>query len=83
MNRMAATRETHSKGLRDAGFTDSQAETFADIIAQVDRTVVSPKRPVSPGEAHRAAPGTGFLRWFVLLLLARTVLIVSLVKLLP
>ena len=69
--------------LKDAGFTDSQAETFANILAQVDRAVVPPKTRHSTTEARGAAPGTRFLRWFVLLLLAQTVLIVTLVKLLP
>ena len=78
----ASTMETHRKRLKDAGFTDSQAETFANLLAQVDRATVPPKRHSST-EARGAAPGTRFLRWFMLLLLAQTVLTVALVKLLP
>ena len=61
---------------------NSQAETFANLLAQVDRATVPPKRHSST-EARGAAPGTRFLRWFMLLLLAQTVLTVALVKLLP
>jgi hypothetical protein len=45
--------------------------------------VAPPKNRVSTTEARGAAPGTRFLRWFALLLLAQTILIVTLVKLLP
>ena len=82
---VAPTMEMHRERLKDAGFTDSQAATFAEILAQVDQAVVPPKtwRSIPTTEARGVAPGTRFLRWFVLLLLAQTVLIVSLVKLLP
>ena len=82
--------DTHRivKRLKDAGFTDSQAETLTDIIAEtrasdladvatkVDRAPLATKADVAELEVK-------IIEWLVPLLLGQAGLIVALVKLLP
>ena len=82
--------DTHRivKRLKDAGFTDSQAETLTDIIAEtrasdladvatkVDRAPLATKADVADLEVK-------IIEWLVPLLLGQAGLIVALVKLLP
>ncbi len=86
----ALTMDTHRivKRLKDAGFTDSQAETLTDVIRETHASDWLMSRPgIGPAalaaQTDVAAPGTKFIKELVLLLLGQTVLIVALIKLLP
>jgi hypothetical protein len=91
MDAMAAlTMDTHRivKRLKDAGFTDSQAETVTDIIAETrasDLADVATKADLVPlaTKADVADPEVKIIKWLLPLLLGQTGLIVALVKLLP
>ena len=95
------TMDTHRivKRLKDAGFTDSQAETVTDIIAETrtaDVASIATKADVGTAQgelaamrgematkADLAALEVRIIKWPVPLLLGQTGLIVALVKLLP
>ena len=82
--------DTHRivKRLKDAGFTDSQAETLTDIIAETrasDLADVATKVDLAPlaTKADVAELEVKIIEWLVPLLLGQAGLIVALVKLLP
>jgi hypothetical protein len=91
MDAMATlTMDTHRivKRLKDAGFTDSQAETVTDIIAETrasDLAGVAIKADLAPlaTKADVAELEAKIIKWLVPLLLGQAGLIVALVKLLP
>ena len=93
MDTMATlTMDTHRivKRLKDAGFTDSQAETVTDIIAETrasDLTDVATKADITSLrteiKADLSALETRIMKWLVPLLIGQTGLIVALIKLLP
>ncbi len=87
------TMDTHRivKRLRDAGFTDTQAETVTDILAETratDLADVATKADIAmlrtemATKADLAAVGTKIIKWLVPLMLGQTGLIVALIKLL-
>ena len=94
MNDMATlTMDTHRivKRLKDAGFTDSQAETVTDIIAETratdladvaTKTDIAALRTEVATKADLAALEVRMIKWLVPLMLGQTGLIVALVKLL-
>jgi len=84
--------DTHRivKRLKDAGFTDSQAETVTDIIAETrasDLADIATKADITALrteiKADLAALETRIMKWLVPLLIGQTGLIVALIKLLP
>jgi hypothetical protein len=82
--------DTHRivKRLKDAGFTDSQAETVTDILAETrvaDLTHLATKADLIPvaTQADVAELETKTIKWLVPLLLGQTGLIVALIKILP
>ena len=84
------TMDTHRivKRLKDAGFTDTQAGTFADIIAETraaDLINAATKADLVALEtrASVAEYEPKIIKWLVLLFLGQTGLIVALVKLVP
>jgi len=84
------TMDTHRivKRLKDAGFTDSQAETVTDIIAEtraVDFADVATKADLAPlaTKADVAELEVKIIKRLVPLLLGQTGLIVALIKLFP
>jgi hypothetical protein len=84
------TLDTHRivKRLKDAGFTDAQAETVTDIIAETratELTDVATRADLVPlaTKADVAELETKIIKWLVPLLLGQTGLIVALIKLLP
>jgi hypothetical protein len=93
MDAMATlTMDTHRivKRLKDAGFTDSQAETVTDIIAETrasDLADVATKADITALrteiKADLSALETRIMKWLVPLLIGQTGLIVALIKLLP
>jgi hypothetical protein len=87
------TMDTHRivKRLRDAGFTDTQAETVTDILAETratDLADVATKADIAmlrsemATKADLAAVETKIIKWLVPLMLGQTGLIVALIKLL-
>ena len=93
MDAMATlTMDTHRivKRLKDAGFTDSQAETVTDIIAETrasDLADVATKADIAALrteiKADLSALETRIMKWLVPLLIGQTGLIVAPIKLLP
>lgn len=86
------TLDTHRivKRLKDAGFTDTQAETVTDIIAETratDLADIATKADIAALrtelKADLSALETRIIKWLVPLLLGQAGLIVALVKLLP
>jgi hypothetical protein len=84
------TLDTHRivKRLKDAGFTDAQAETVTDIIAETratDLADIATRADLVPlaTKADVAELETKIIKWLVPLLLGQTGLIVALIKLLP
>ncbi|MCC2663832.1 MAG: hypothetical protein K0R41_1678 [Geminicoccaceae bacterium] len=86
------TLDTHRivKRLKDAGFTDAQAETVTDIIAETRATDLADVATRADISALRteiksdlSALETRIIKWLVPLLLGQTGLIVALIKLLP
>jgi len=93
MDAMATlTMDTHRivKRLKDAGFTDSQAETVTDIIAETrasDLADAATKADITALrteiKADLSALETRTMKSLVPLLIGQTGLIVALIKLLP
>ena len=86
------TLDTHRivKRLKDAGFTDAQAETVTDIIAETRATDLADFATRADISALRteiksdlSALETRIIKWLVPLLLGQTGLIVALIKPLP
>jgi hypothetical protein len=79
--------DTHRivKRLKDAGFTDSQAETVTDILAETrasDLADVATKADVAILRTEIAALEARIIKWLVPLMLGQTGLTVALIKLL-
>jgi hypothetical protein len=92
MDAMAtATLDIHRivKGLKDAGFTDAQAETVTDMIAETGATDLADIATKADSVALRteiradlSALEARFVKWLVPLMLGQTGLILALIKLL-